>query len=155
MAKRTLCRKRRKGGRWNSRHNSVLGTIRLLFCLLLTTFLWNRYGIWSFSNMLSVSCSVMPDSLQSHGLYVACQASLSMEFSRQEYWSGQPFSSAGDFSWPRNWTQVFWDARQILYHWATWKVLRVKDIPKTRMLTRFKYWGIWQTHSLLFMKINF
>ena len=27
---------------------------------------------------------------------VACQASLSMEFSRQEYWSGLPFSSPGD-----------------------------------------------------------
>ena len=27
---------------------------------------------------------------------VACQASLSMEFSRQEYWSGLPFPSLGD-----------------------------------------------------------
>ena len=27
---------------------------------------------------------------------VACQASLSMEFSRQEYWSGFPFPSPGD-----------------------------------------------------------
>ena len=26
---------------------------------------------------------------------VACQAPLSMEFSRQEYWSGLPFSSSG------------------------------------------------------------
>ena len=34
-----------------------------------------------------VSRSVMPDSLQLHGL---CQTSLSMEFSRQEYWSGKP-----------------------------------------------------------------
>ena len=31
---------------------------------------------------------------------VACQASLSMEFSRQEYWSGQPFSSPGDLPNP-------------------------------------------------------
>ena len=29
-------------------------------------------------------------------LTVACQASLSMEFSRQEYWSGLPFLSSGD-----------------------------------------------------------
>ena len=29
----------------------------------------------------------------SHGLYVACQAPLSTEFSRQEYWSGLPFPS--------------------------------------------------------------
>ena len=35
----------------------------------------------------------MADSLQPHGLYVAHQASPSMEFSRQEYWSGLPFPS--------------------------------------------------------------
>ena len=29
---------------------------------------------------------------------VACQAPLSMEFSRQEYWSGSLFPSPGDFS---------------------------------------------------------
>ena len=28
---------------------------------------------------------------------VACQDPLSMKFSRQEYWSGQPFPSPGDF----------------------------------------------------------
>ena len=31
---------------------------------------------------------------------IACQASLSMEFSRQEYWSGLPFSSPGDLPDP-------------------------------------------------------
>ena len=31
---------------------------------------------------------------------VSCQAPLSMEFSRQEYWSGQPFPSLGDLSDP-------------------------------------------------------
>ena len=31
---------------------------------------------------------------------VACQAPLSMEFSRQEYWSGLPFPSPGDLSNP-------------------------------------------------------
>ena len=45
----------------------------------------------------SVSRSVMSDSLQSHG---ACQAPLPMQFSRQEYWSGQPFLSPGDLSNP-------------------------------------------------------
>ena len=33
----------------------------------------------------SVSCSDMSDSLQPHGLHVAHQAPLSMEFSREEY----------------------------------------------------------------------
>ena len=31
---------------------------------------------------------------------VACQASLSMGFSRQEYWSGLPFPSPGDLPNP-------------------------------------------------------
>ena len=33
-------------------------------------------------------------------LTVACQAPLSMEFSRQEYWSGLPFPSPGDLPDP-------------------------------------------------------
>ena len=37
------------------------------------------------------SCSVVSDSLQPHGLYVAHQSPLSTEFSRPEYWSGLPF----------------------------------------------------------------
>ena len=32
---------------------------------------------------------------------IACQASLSVEFFRQEYWSGLPFPSAGDLPNPR------------------------------------------------------
>ena len=36
----------------------------------------------------SDSLSVVSDSLWSHGLYVAPQAPLSMEFSTKEYWSG-------------------------------------------------------------------
>ena len=43
------------------------------------------------------SCSVVCNSLQAHELYpVVCQASLSMKFSRKEYWSGQTFPSPGD-----------------------------------------------------------
>ena len=42
-----------------------------------------------FPSLLNwVSRSVMSDSLWDHGLYVAHQTLLSMEFSRQEYWSG-------------------------------------------------------------------
>ena len=44
---------------------------------------------YMFINMIErESHSVVSDSLQPHGLYVACQAPLSMEFSRQEHWSG-------------------------------------------------------------------
>ena len=50
--------------------------------------------------MLHVSRSVVSDSLQPHGLYVAHQAPLSMKFFRQEYWSGLPFPTPGDLSDP-------------------------------------------------------
>ena len=45
------------------------------------------------SLMLSV-CLLMSDSLRPHPWTAACQAPLSMEFSRQEYWSGLPFASS-------------------------------------------------------------
>ena len=38
-----------------------------------------------------LSCSIVSDALRPRGLYVAHQASLSMGFSRQEYWSELPF----------------------------------------------------------------
>ena len=38
-----------------------------------------------------LSHSVLSNSLWPHGPYVACQAPLSMEFSRQEYWTRLPF----------------------------------------------------------------
>ena len=47
-----------------------------------------------------LSCSLMSDSLQPHGLYVARQAPLSMGFSRQEYWSGFPCPSPGNLADP-------------------------------------------------------
>ena len=47
----------------------------------------------------SVSSWVMSDSLQQWT--IAHQAPLSIEFSRQEYWSGFPFPSPGDHPDPR------------------------------------------------------
>ena len=46
----------------------------------------------------SFSHSVMSDSQQSYGLTAAHQAPLSMEFSREEYWNGLPFTSPGGSS---------------------------------------------------------
>ena len=40
--------------------------------------------------------SIISNSLQPHGLYIAHQAPLSIEFSRQEYWSRLPFPTLGD-----------------------------------------------------------
>ena len=58
------------------------------------------------SNLVKVL--VVSNSLQSNHVRlfaipwtVACQASLSMEFSRQEYWCGQPFPSPGNLPDPR------------------------------------------------------
>ena len=49
--------------------------------------------------LLLFSCSVMSDSFATPWT-VACQASLSMGFSRQEYWSGLPFPPPGDLPDP-------------------------------------------------------
>ena len=45
----------------------------------------------------------------------ACQVPLSMEFSRQEYWSGLPFPSSGDLP-DRGIEPRSLPCRQILYH---------------------------------------
>ena len=42
----------------------------------------------------------MSNSLQPRELYVAHQAPLSLEFPRQEYWSGLPFPPPGDLPHP-------------------------------------------------------
>ena len=49
----------------------------------------------------------------------ACQAPLSMGFSRQEHWSGLPGPPAGESSQPRDWTQVFCFAGRFFTIWAT------------------------------------
>ena len=49
---------------------------------------------------------------------VALQASLSVEFFRQEYWSGLPFPPPGDLLDPGI-EPVSCTGRKILYHWAT------------------------------------
>ena len=52
---------------------------------------------------------------------IACQAPLSMELSRQEYWRGLPFPSPGNLPHPGNETLspcVSCVGRQILYHRA-------------------------------------
>ena len=61
-----------------------------------------------------VSCSVMSDSLRAHGT-VAHQAPLSMEFSRQEYWSGLPCPSLGGLP-DQGIESNLLHFRQILYH---------------------------------------
>ena len=57
---------------------------------------------------------------------VAHQAPLSMEFSRQEYWSGLPFPPPGDLPDPEIKTESCTTpafAGRIFYHRATWETL--------------------------------
>ena len=49
---------------------------------------------------------------------VACQALLSMGFSRKEYWSGLPFPSPGDLPDPGIWTQLPCIAGRFFTYWA-------------------------------------
>ena len=53
----------------------------------------------------------------------AYQAPPSMGFSRQEYWSGLPFSSPGESSQPRDWTRVSHIVDRCFTVWATREVL--------------------------------
>ena len=52
---------------------------------------------------------------------VARQAPLSMEFSRQEYWSGLPWPSPGDLPDPGNQTPVSHITGRFFTVWATWE----------------------------------
>lgn len=59
-------------------------------------FYWSRVISKSrhSDNLLLFSCSVMSDSCDPTA--IVCQAPLSMEFSRRQYWSGLPFPPPGD-----------------------------------------------------------
>ena len=63
-----------------------------------------------YTNYYCFNCSFMSDSFATPWT-MACQALLSMEFSRQEYWSGLPFPFPGYFPEPVSST-----GRWILYH---------------------------------------
>ena len=72
-------------------------------------------------------CSVMSDSFVT-SWRVTHQASLSIGFSRQDYWSGLPFPSSGDLPHPGMEPCISWVScigRGILYHCA-WEALNVR-----------------------------
>ena len=75
------------------------------------------------TQVCAYSVSVVADSLWPPWI-VDRQAPLSMEFSKQEYWSGLPFPTPGDLPDVRDWTRISYVScigRQILCHWATWE----------------------------------
>ena len=53
------------------------------------------FSVFGGGGLVAKSCSTLATPLT-----VACQAPLSMGFSRQEYWSGLPFPSPGNLSNP-------------------------------------------------------
>ena len=54
---------------------------------------------------------------------VAHQAPLSVEFSRQEYWSGSSFPAPGNLPHPGIEPRVSCIGRQVLYHCVTWEAI--------------------------------
>ena len=90
---------------WNHSNHSNLG----IPCNFLTCGqLLNLSYVALALNILYVCVCVRERESVSHSVMsnfvtlwtVVCQAPLSMEFSRQEYWSGQPFPSPGDLPHP-------------------------------------------------------
>ena len=67
-----------------------------VFCVSLTVYFKFIWFVSVFLEELLFSCSVMSGSFATPRV-VACQAPKSMGFSRQEYWSGLPFPSPGNF----------------------------------------------------------
>ena len=66
---------------------------------------------------------------------IAHQASLSIRFPRQEYWSGYPLSiyfSRG-ISLSRDWSQVFWIIGRFFTNWAT-------RVPIYLLLLAYTFW---------------
>ena len=72
-------------------------TNKFIFCLnnvcCTTNILWNSYCLSSLNVLCAESLSRVR--LCATLWTIACQAPLSMGFSRQEYWSGLPFPSPG------------------------------------------------------------
>ena len=76
--------------------------------------------------------------------WLAHQDPLSMELSRQEYWSGLPLPPPGDLPDPEEWTQVFCifcTGRQIFNHCTTWEF-------SSSTLVESIGEGKWQLHFL-------
>ena len=100
---------------------------------------------WFFTSVLT--CSVMADSLPTPWT-VAHQVPLSMEFSRQEYWSGLPFPSPGglpDFTTePPGRSQCVLRALKIrVSSWpkAEGKIKETQSTRKTHVLLLVLWWS--------------
>ena len=75
-----------------------------MFCNLLNAVLkvQRKKKLWLQRYRMLVMVQFISHAQFANPWTVACQASLSMGFSRQEYWSGLPFPSPGDLPDPGN-----------------------------------------------------
>ena len=97
----------------------------MLLCFYLPTFLLGFLNfLHQFIGMCVLSWSVVSDSVTPWT--VLHQAHLSMEFSRQEYWSELPFLTPGNLPdlgiEPMSSASPAW-AKQILYQCANWEAI--------------------------------
>ena len=95
---------------------------------------------WATWEAPAITCvlsrSVVSNSLWPHGLYVARQVPLSMGFSRQEYWSGLPFSSPGDLPTQGS-NLVSHTAGRFFTIWATREAPVIQILSSTYFLMFF------------------
>ena len=93
--------------------------------------------------------SVMSDSLGPHGLN--CWAPLSMEFSRQEYWSGSiTYSRESSQPRDRTWVSVSCIGRRILYQLFHLEVGRCFSSPFSKLSSKLLLWFIQSLYYLKF-----
>ena len=78
----------------NQRGWNILKTLSEIKCEIINTYQW-------LHDICVLSHSVVSDSLLPHGLYIACQSPLSMDFSKQEYWRKLQFPTPWDLLNPR------------------------------------------------------
>ena len=75
---------------------SLQWILRLVDRGLMNIKYWYNFGM-KMKVLVAQSCLTL---CNHHGLTVACQTPLFMEFSKLEYWSGLPFPSPGDLPNP-------------------------------------------------------
>ena len=124
--------------------------------------------MWRLSLYTCLWVHVCDKSLQSCPLFatlwtVARQASPSIEFSRQEYWSGMPCTPPGGHPHPG--IEFCCSSRQVLYHQRHLEgavhmpgslTIQTWETPKYTLLTPLCLSGhrMWELHSLWLQKVN-
>ena len=84
-----------------------------------------------------------------HSMDCSYQAPLSMEFSRQEHWSGLPSFSRGS-SWHRDWFCIScfsYISRWMLYNWATWEAHTIQYTILIVLSAKAETPVLWPPHA--------